>query len=84
MHVGTVQQVIVQRDHTGRETKAAILQWEDQDDGDNELLPYPEARLRLCSRGREMEIQGQLVQEQTVKELEGTEVSSGRKNRKKK
>ena len=84
MYVGTVEEVMVQKDRTGHETRAAIVQWEDQDDGDYERLRYPEARLRVCPRGREMEIQGQLVREQEVKELEGEEVLSGRKSRKKK
>ena len=41
------------------------------------------ARLRECLQGREMEIHGQLVPEQEAQELEGEEVSSGVKNKKK-
>ena len=74
IYVRKVEEVIVQKDHTGHETKAAIVQCEDQDDGDNERLPYPEARLRVFPRGPEMEIHGQLVLEQDVKELEGMEM----------
>ena len=66
MYVGTVEEVIVRKDCTGHETSAAIVQWEDQDDGYNHRLPYPEAMLRVCRRGQEMEIQGQLVAEQEV------------------
>ena len=39
MYVGTVEEVIVQKDCTGHETRAAIVQWEDQDDGYNHRLP---------------------------------------------
>ena len=84
MYVRTVKEVIVQKDCTGHETTADIVQSEDQDDGYNDRLPYPEAWLRVCWRAREMEIQGQFVLEQVVQELQGEEVSSGRKGRKKK
>ena len=36
----------------------------------------------MCLQGREMEIQGLLVLEQEARELEGEEVSAGRKNKK--
>ena len=57
MYVGTVEDIIIQKDHTGHETRAAIAQWEDQEEGDEERLPYLEARLRPCLQGWEMEIQ---------------------------
>ena len=41
-------------------------------------------RLQVCPHGSEMEIHGQLVPEQEAKELEGEEVSKGRKNKKRK
>ena len=37
--------------------------------GDEETLQYLLERLRVCSRGREMEIQGHLVPEQEAQEL---------------
>ena len=79
MYVGTVQEVNVQKDHTGHETRAAIVQWEDKDDCDNERLSYPEARLRVGPRGRGINLQGQLVPEHKVKELKGMEASFGEK-----
>ena len=81
---GEVGDVIVQKDRTGHETRAAIVQWEDQHDGDNARLPYPEARLRVRQRGPEMQLQEQLVPQQEVQELEGKEVSSWRKSIKRK
>ena len=51
---------------------------------DEERLQYPKVRLRVCPPRREMEIQGHLFPEQEAQELEGEEVSSGRKNKKKK
>ena len=54
MYVETVEKVIVQKDHKGHETQAAIVQWMDQDDEDNERLPYPEALLRVCPRRQEI------------------------------
>ena len=84
MYVGTLEEVIVQRDHAGHETRAATVQWEYQDDWNNERLPYEEATLRVCPKGSEMEIQGQLVPEHEVKEVDGTEVFSGERNRKNK
>ena len=83
-YVGTVKEMIEQQDHTGYVTRAAIMQWEDQGEGDEERLPYPVERSQVCPQGREMEIHGQLVQEQEAKELEGEEVSMGRKNKKQK
>ena len=65
-------------------TKAAIVQWADQGEQDEERLPYRVERLRVCPQGREMEIQGQLVPEQETREREDEEVSAGRKNKKKK
>ena len=82
MYVGTVDEVIVQKGCAGREKRAAILQWEDHDEGDNERLRYPEARSRSCPQGREIEIQEQLVPEQEVQELEGEEVSASTKSKK--
>ena len=84
VYLGTVKEVIVQKGNAEHETRAATVQWEDQDDGDNERLPYQEARLRVCPKGSETEIQGHLGPEHEVKELEGTEVSSRRRNRKNK
>ena len=43
MYVGTVEDMILHKDHTGHDTRAAIVQWEAQEKGDNERLPYPEA-----------------------------------------
>ena len=83
MYVGTMEEMIVQKDRTGHETKAAIVHWKDQEEADEERLPYPGARLRMCLRGREREIEGQLVPEQEAPELEGQEVSSGRRKKKK-
>ena len=84
MYVGTVDEMIEQQDRTGHVTKAAIVQCEDQGEEDEEGLPYPVERLRVCPQGREMEIQGQLVPEQEARELEGEEVSAGRNNKKRK
>ena len=84
MYVATVEEMIIQKDRTGHEMRATIVQWEGQEEGDDERLPYPEAILRVCPRGRDMEIQGQLVLGQEAQELEGEEVLSGRKNKMKK
>ena len=84
MYVGTVEEMIKQRDRTGHVTKVAIVQWEDQGEEGKERLPYPVERLQVCLQGREMEIHGQLVPEQGARELEGEEVSAERKNKKKK
>ena len=84
MYVGTVEEMIEQHDRTGHVTKAAIVQWEDQGEEDEERLPYPVGRLRVCPRGREMEIQGQLVLEQKAREVEGEEVLAGRKSKNRK
>ena len=69
-YVGTVEEIIEQQDRTGHVTRAAIVQWEDQGEGDEERLPYPVERLQVCRKGREMEIHGQLVPEQGARELE--------------
>ena len=75
-------------DHTegsrGALDKGSRHTMKDRDEGDNERLPYTEARLRVCPRGREMEIQGQLVPEQEVQEPESEEMLSGRKSKRKK
>ena len=84
MYVGTVEEMIDQQDCMGRVTKAAIVQWEDQGDEDEERLPYRVERLQVCRQGREMEIHGQLVSEQKARELEGEEVSTERENKKQK
>ena len=83
-YVGTVEVMIEQQDRKGHVTRAAIVQWEDQGEGDEERLPYPVERLQVCPQGREMEIHGQLVPEQESRELEGEEVSTGGKNKKRK
>ena len=59
------------------------MQWE-QGEEDEERLPYPVERLRVCPLRRGMEIQGQLVPEQEARELEGEELSPRRKNKKRK
>ena len=84
MYVGTVEDMMIQKDRTGYETRVAMVQWEDQEEGDEERLLYVEARGSICPRGREMEIQEQLVPEQEAQELKGEEMSSGMKNKKKK
>ena len=66
-YVGTVEEMIEQQDRKGHVTRAAIVQWEDQGEGDEERLPYPVERLQVCPRGREMEIHGQLVPEQEAR-----------------
>ena len=68
----------------GHVTRAAIVQWEDQGEGDEERLPYPVERLQVWPQGREMEIHGKLVPEQEARELEGEEVAAGGKNKKRK
>ena len=83
-YVGTVEEMIEQQDRTGHVTRAAIVQWEDQGEGDEETLPYPVERLQVCPKCREMEIHGQPVPEQEARELEGEEVWTGRKNKKRK
>ena len=83
-YVGRLEEMIKQQDRTGHVTRAAIVQWEDQGEGDKERLPYPVERLQVCPGGREMEIHGQLVPEQEARELEGEEVSTGRKTKKRK
>ena len=82
--MGTVEELIKQQDRTGHVMKAAIVQSDDQEEEDEERVQYQPQRLRLCPQGREMEIQGQLVPEQEARELEGEEVSAGRKNKKRK
>ena len=82
--VGTVEEMIEQQDRTGHVMRAAIVQWEDQGEGDEERLPYPVERLQVYPQGREMEIHGQLVPEHEAKELEGEEVSTRKKNKKRK
>ena len=47
-YVGTVEEMIEQQDRTGHVTRAAIVQWEDQWEGDEERLPYPVERLQVC------------------------------------
>ena len=83
-YVGTVEEMIEQQDRKGHVTRAAIVQSEDQGEGDEERPPYPVERLQVCPQGREMEIHGQLVMEQEARELEGEEVSTGGKNKKRK
>ena len=83
-YVGTVEEMIEQQDAKGHVTSTAIVQWEDQREGDEERLPYPVERLQVCPQGRDMEIHGQLVPEQEARELEGEEVSTGRKNKNRK
>ena len=83
-YVGTVEEMIEQQDRTGHVTRAAIVQWEDQGEGDEEGLPYPVERLQVYPQGREMEIHGERVPEQEARELEGEEVSTRRKNKKQK
>ena len=83
-YVGTVEEMIEQQDRKGHVTRVAIVQWEDQGEGDEERLPYPVERLQVCPQGREMEIHGQLVPEQQARELEGEEVLTGGKNKKRK
>ena len=82
-YVGTVEEMIEQQDCKGHVTRAAIVQWEDQGEGDEEGLPYPE-RLQVCLQCREMEIHGQLHPEQEARELKGEEVPTGGKNKKRK
>ena len=60
------------------------MQWEDQGEEDEERLPYPAEGLQVCPQGREMEKNGQLVPEQEAHDLEGEEVSTGGKNKKRK
>ena len=81
-YVGTVEEMVEQQDCTGHVTRAAVVQCEDQGEGDEERLPYPVEKLQVCPKGREMEIHGQLVPEQEARELEGGEVSTRRKNKK--
>ena len=38
MYVGTAEEMIVQKDRTGHETMAAIMHWEDQEEGDEEKV----------------------------------------------
>ena len=83
-YVGTLDEMIEQQDCTGHVTRAAIVQWEDQGEEDEERLPYPVGRLQVCPQGRDMEIHGQLVPEQEARELEGEEVPTGEKNKKRK
>ena len=83
-YVGTAEEMIEQQDRKGHVTKAVIVQWEDQGEGDEERLPYPVETLQVCPQGREMEIYGQLVPEQEARELEGEEVLTGGKNKKRK
>ena len=83
-YVETVEEMIEQQDRTGHVTRAAIVQWEDQGERVEEGLLYPVERLQVCPHGREIEIHGQLVPEQEARELEGEEVSTGRKSKKRK
>ena len=84
MYAGTAEEKVEQQDRAGHVRKAAIVRSEDQGEEDEEGLPYPSGRLRVCPRGREIEIQGQLVLEQEARELEGNEVLAGGKNKKRK
>ena len=84
MYVGTVEEMMEQQHPTGHVTKAAIVQWEDQGEEDEERLSYAVERLHVCPQGREMEIHGQMVLEQEARELEGEEVSAGRRRKKRK
>ena len=83
-YVGTVEEVIEQQDRTGHVTRAAIVQWEDQGEDDEETLPYPVEGMQVCPQGRKMETHGQLLPEQEARELEREEVSTRRKNKKQK
>ena len=79
MYVGTVEEMIEQQDRTGHVTNAAIVQWDDHGEEDEERLPYAVERLQVCPQGRDLELHGQVVPEQEALELEGEEVSTGRK-----
>ena len=81
-YVGIGEEMIEQQDRTGHVTRVAIVQWEDQGEGDEERPLYPVERLQVCPQGREMEIHRQLVPAQEAKGLEGEEVSTRRKNKK--
>ena len=83
-YVGTVEEMMEQQDRTGHVRRAAIVQWGDQEGGDEERLPYPEERLQVCPQGREIKIHGQLVLEHEAREVEDEEVSMGRKNKNRK
>ena len=48
-YVGTGEEMIEQQDRTGHVTRAAIVQWEDQGEEDEEGLPYPVERLQVCT-----------------------------------
>ena len=50
--MGTVEEMIEHQDRTGHVTRAAIVQWEDQGEGDEERLPSPVKRLQVCPQGR--------------------------------
>ena len=76
--------MIVQQDGTGHVTRAAIVQWENQGEEDEDRLPYPVQRLQVCPQGREIEIHGQPVPEQETRELEGDEVWTSRKKKRQK
>ena len=82
-YVGTVEEMIEQQDRTGHVTRAAIVQWDDQGEGDEERLPYPVERLQVCPKGREMEIHRQLVPEQEARELEVKRCRGGGRTRSK-
>ena len=83
-YVGTVEEMIEEQDRTGHVTRAAIVQWEVHGEADEERLQDRVERLQVCPQGREMEIHGQLVPEQEARELEVEEVSTRRKNKKRK
>ena len=53
-YVGTVEEMIEQQDRTGHVRRAAVVQWEDHGEGDDERLPWPIARLQVCPQGREI------------------------------
>ena len=79
-----MEEMMEQQNCTGHVTRAAIVQWEVRGEEDEERLPYPVERLQVCPQGREMEIHGHLGLEQEARELEGEEVSTRRKNKKRK
>ena len=80
-YVQTVEEMIEQQDCTGHVTRAAIVQWEDQGEEDEERLPYPVERLQVCPQGREMETHGQRVPEQEARDWKVRRCRQGGKTR---
>ena len=81
-YVGTVEEVIVRKDHKGHKMQAAIVQWMDQDDEDTKRPPYQEARLRVRPRVGRCTYTGSWSRSKRLGSRKARKIRQGRKRRK--